>query len=58
MNKAQELDVMIMRAKMKAEEIMAQHNIAWNAKEAQETKEGEDAERIQTTNARIQATST
>ena len=39
MNKSQELDVMIMRAKMKAEETMAQHDTAWNAKEAKEAEE-------------------
>ena len=44
MNKAQDLDVMIMRAKIRCEEIMAQHNVAWNAKEAKEMKEGENAE--------------
>lgn len=45
MNKSQELDVMLMRAKIYVEEIEAQHNIAWNAQEAMEIKEREDAER-------------
>ena len=46
MNKRQKLDVMIMRAKIKATETMKKHNVAWNAKETQEIKEGENAERM------------
>jgi len=41
MNKSQELDEMIMKAKMKAEETMAQHDVAWNAQEAQQVEESD-----------------
>ena len=45
MNKRQKLEVMLMRAKIKAKETMKRHDVAWNAQEMQEIKEGADAER-------------
>jgi len=43
MNKRQKLEVMIMRAKIHVEEIMAKHDVAWNTQEVQEIEEEEDA---------------
>lgn len=34
MNKSQKLAIQMMRAKIKADEILAKHTVAWNAKEA------------------------
>jgi len=39
MNKRQKLEVMIMRAKIHVEEIMAKHDVAWNAQEAEEEED-------------------
>jgi len=44
MNKRRKLEVMMMRAKIKAKETMKQHSVAWDAQEAQEIKEGKDGE--------------
>lgn len=41
MNKSQELQVMLLRAKIKIEEEMKKHDVAWNGKEP-EIIEGED----------------
>jgi len=41
MNKRQEMDVMIMRAKMNIEEVLKQHDAAWNGQDP-EIIEGEE----------------
>ena len=37
MNKSQELDIMIIRAKQRAEEIVKQHKISWYGEKVEET---------------------
>ena len=41
MNKAQELEVMVMRAEMYADEVMAKYESAWHGAEAKEIQAGE-----------------
>jgi len=43
MNKSQKLDIMILRAKMKAKEALARHESAWRGQEIKPVKGGEDA---------------
>ena len=43
MNKSQKLAIQQLRAKINVQELLKQHDMAWNAKEAQEIKEGENA---------------
>ncbi len=40
MNKSQQLAVMILRAKIKTEETLKQHDIAWNGQEPREVNSG------------------
>ena len=49
MNKSQKLAIQQLRAKINVQELLKQHDMAWNAKEAQEIKEGENAEILHAT---------
>ncbi len=40
MNKSQQLAVMILRAKIKTEETLKQHDVAWNGQEPREVNSG------------------
>ena len=42
MNKSQEIAVMQMRAKIKVEELLKQHDIAWNGEDPVVVEEEED----------------
>lgn len=41
MNKSQELDIMILRAKMKIQEEMKQHEVAWRGEEVVDEEESD-----------------